>query len=176
MTMVNMMKKILAVAGMAAVHAASLAGSTDGLELVVVATSKAAPYAKKVEGVFAAYEKNRQGYSCEDSRLHIEGALFKSAPTGITGKLAKGAVSDPKQRKKLGRMLTTYRDKYHPRGFDGALVVDLTDRKMVFHAVSPMLDEKTYTSSLPLAQIDDEAKVAQAICRAVVYLSVQGEP
>lgn len=172
----NIIKKILAAACIAALHPLAVAGSTDGLELVVVPTAKAAPYAKKVEGFFAAYEKNRHGYSCEDSQLLIEGALFKSAPTGITGKLAKAAVSDPKQRKKLGRMLTTYRDRHHARGFDGALVVDVTDKKIMFHAVSPMLDEKIYTSSLPLAHIDDEAKVAQAICRAVVYLSVLDEP
>ncbi len=172
----KMMKNTLAALSIAAIHAAALAGSTDGLELVVVPTAKAAPYAKTVEGFFAAYEKNRQGYSCEDSRLHIEGALFKSAPTGISGKLAKAAVTDPKQRKKLGRMLTTYRDKRHARGFDGALVYDLVDKKIVFHAVSPMLDEKVYTASLPLTHIADEARLAQAICRAVVYLSVLEEP
>ncbi len=172
----TMMKNLVAAVCMAAIHAASLAGSTDGLELVVVPTSKAAPYVAKVEGFFAAYQKNRQGYSCEDARLRIEGALFKSAPTGITGKLAKAALSDPKQRKRLGRMLTAYRDARHPRGFDGALVLEVAGKNLAFHAVSPMLDEKIYSSSLPLAALDDQARLAQAICRAVVYLSVLEEP
>ena len=170
--MIKTYRNILAIALLGSLHAASFAGSPGGLRIIAVPTSKALAYEGRIKGFFKQYDQSSTQGVCDDAQLSVGSVQYNSGTTGITGDFAKKAATLPKQRKKLNHMLTTYRDKTYPRGFDLALVYDVVGEKMVFQGISGFAKQKVNSSSVALTDIEDNSKVALAICRAAAHAPV----
>jgi hypothetical protein len=168
----SIIKKMYLVALMVSLHTVALAGSPGGMELIVVATKRAASYTGKIKPYFTNYKQDSAEATCDDEQLDIAGIYLKSGSMGITGELAVSAVTIPKQRKKLNKMMTAFRDKNHDRGFDVALAYDLASDKLVFYGISAYPRVKAHSTFLALADIEDKEKLARAICLAIVQLRV----
>lgn len=165
-------RQIFAVAIFLSLSAPSSAGSPGGLHIIALPTSKAVAYEARVKAFFKQYDESSEQGVCDDVQLAVGSVFFNSGKTGITGDAAKQAISSTKQRKKLSRMLTGYRDKSYPRGFDAALVYDVAGGKLVFHGISGFAPKKAYSASVALKDIDDASKLALAVCKAAAHLPV----
>ena len=161
---------------LACAHAMACAGSPGGLQIVIVGTAKALPHGVALDAFFARYNADNNDADCDNSQLNIDSVYRKAAQAGVTPDLALAATSDRKQRKRLGGLLGRFRDKNHPRGFDGALAYDLRDDKILLYGISAMPEIKIYASVLPMADLRDIKKINMAICHALVHLPVLEEP
>jgi len=117
---------------------AGFAGSPGGLQIVMVGTPKAAPYAAAVDAFFKRYDVDSSGTDCDDSQLNIDSVYAHADKAGITPAMALGATNDIKQRRSLGKMMARFRDKNHERGFDGALAYYVQDDKILLYGISAM--------------------------------------
>jgi ribosomal protein S12 methylthiotransferase accessory factor YcaO len=87
-----------------------------------------------------------------------------------------GATTDKKQRAALAKLMAKFRDKTHDRGFDGALVYDVQNEKILLYGVSALASIKQSVSVLPLADLRDPKKADRAVCHALIQLPVLAEP
>lgn len=159
--------KQLSIASMlAALHFAAQAGSPDGLQLVVLGTSGAAGHKVKVEQFFSAYDADPSGFDCDNRQLNILNSVQKPLKA-ITPDMASAAVSDPKKRPAFTKAISKYRDRDHDRGFDGALLYDVIDGKLVFFGISAWDKKPIQKVELSANEVDDKRKFNLAICRAL---------
>ena len=158
-----MFRTPLAVFLLAATSATALAGSPGGLQLVVVHTSKAAPHQPHVQAFFDRHFAGNGIHDCDDSALTIDGVHYQSGSKGITGDLIKNAVFSSAQHKKALALMSSFRDNNHHCGFDGALVSDVIDNKLVFYGVSAHRESRKYTYAVPLNELANKKKMDYAI-------------
>lgn len=159
--------KQLSIAGLlAALHMAAQAGSPEGLQLVVLGTSSAAAHKVKVEQFFSAYDADPTGFDCDNRQLNIRDTVQRSLKV-ITPDMALAAVSDPQKRPAFIKAISKYRDREHDRGFDGALLYDVIDGKLVFYGVSAWDKKPIQRVELSVDELEHKHKVNLAICRAL---------
>ncbi|KQZ39526.1 hypothetical protein [Duganella sp. Root1480D1] len=157
----------LSIAGLlTALQMAAHAGSPGGLQLVVLGTSGAADYRVKVEQFFSAYETDPTGFDCDNRQLNIESTVQKPLKA-ITADVASVAATDTKKRRSFSKTISKYRDRDHDRGFDGALLYDVINGKLVFYGISAWDKEPIQKVELSASESDDKRKFNLAICRAL---------
>lgn len=161
---------------MAALPTMAMAGAPGGLQIVLIGTDKAAEYRPAIDDFFKRYNPDNGESDCEDTQLNIDSVYAPSTGSNITPELAVTATRDKKQRVKLGRSMTRFRDAQHKRGLDGALLYDIQNDKIILYGISAMSSVKVYASALPLPDLRNPKKTSQAICHALVQLPVLAEP
>jgi hypothetical protein len=154
----------------------AIAGSPDGLQLVLVGTAKAAAQKPALDAFFKRYNPGSTDADCEDTQLNINSVYADPGKAGITPELAIAATTSKQQRAALGKLMSRFRDKSHDRGFDGALVYDVQNDKILLYGISAMSSIKQYVSVLPLSDLQNPKKANLAVCHALVQLPVLAEP
>lgn len=172
----NMFSKMIAVSMLAGWASTAIAGSPDGLQLVMIGTAKAAAQKPALDAFFKRYNPGTTDADCEDTQLNINSVYAEPGKAGITPELAIAATTDKKQRAALGKLMAKFRDKTHDRGFDGALVFDVQNDKILLYGISAMSSIKQYVSMLPLSDLQYPKKTNLAVCHALVQLPVLAEP
>lgn len=157
--------------GMASAHA----GSPDGLQLLILGTTGADAQAEAVKQYFARYSIDKPGFNCLDSQLNISEA-YQQPIKGVSAELALAALNDKKQRKQLSKLVKSYRDRTHDRGFDGVLLYDVSGDKLVFRGIPGDSGDAVLTSPIALTDVKNTAKFNLAICKAMVEIPVLMEP
>lgn len=152
------------------------AGSPGGLELLSLATSKAAPYAPVVAGYFKRVGREAAASDCENGMVNVDKVQYQSPKKAITSQLVLEAVFSKARRQQLGMMLSKVRTQDVERGFDGALVYDVIGNDVVFYGVSAEPSEKVRTARVPVAEIGQPARVDAALCHIMVNLPVLQAP
>lgn len=151
------------------------AGSPDGLSIAAVAKASGAPYTGAIKQ-FVADHKAHKVADCNDYMLNVANVYFTNLPPQLTGDLAVAAVHDKSKRKRLGNLLTSFRDATLEHGFDAALAYEVKDGKLRLYGISGDADEKVFVSSLSVDEAQDQKKLNVAICKAVASLGVLAEP
>lgn len=159
------------IASTSAVHA----GSPDGLSLAAVGNASGAPYSGAVKQFVADYKANKVA-DCNGHMLDVANVYFTNLPPQLTGDLAVAAVSDKTKRKRLGTLLTNFRDATLTHGFDGALAYEVKGRQLRLYGISGDNDRKIFTSSLSVDEAKDQKKFNVAVCKAIVRVGVLAEP
>jgi hypothetical protein len=152
--------------------AAAWAGSPGGLNIAVVADPSAAQYIGPLKQFFA----HRDEVACSRYPLNLDMLAIKAIPRELTSELALGAVADRTKLRKLGKILTGYRDNYFSRGFDGALALEVKDTKLRMYGISAAGNERTVVSTLPVSAAANQKLFDIAACKALASLPVLVEP
>lgn len=152
------------------------AGSPDGLEIVTLAAPAGAAYAGDISAFFDRFDHDITASNCENAQLNIAGVYKKNGDKGINAALGLAATKSRKQRDLLGRLMTAFRDKNHPRGFDAALVYNVDKDTLLLYGISPPASVRVGASVLPLADLKNPKKVDAAICHALITMPVLAEP
>jgi hypothetical protein len=173
--MTNGLKRTILLATLMASVTMARAGSPDGLSVAVVATDSGIPYTGAVKQ-FAADHKAHKVADCDDYMLNVANVYFTDLPAQLTGDLAVAAVSDKAKRKRLGKLLTGFRDATLTHGFDGALAYEVKNGKLRLYGISGDPDEKVLVSSLTLDEAKDQKKFNAAACKVLASLGVLAEP
>jgi hypothetical protein len=84
--------------------------------------------------------------------------------------LALDAVDDKAVRKKLGKLLTGFRDESIDLGFDAALAYEVKDGQLRLYGISGASDIKVAASSLPVGEAKDQKKFNIAVYKALATL------
>lgn len=150
------------------------AGSTDGLNIAVVAADSALPYASSFKRFLVDYSAD--GVKCGEYALRLENVYVTDLPKQLNSALALGAVKNSGKRKKLSKILTSFRDNKLKHGFDGALTYEVIDGQLRFHGISGAADEKVVVSNLAVDVAKDQKKFNVAACKALASLPVLVEP
>ena len=61
-------------------HASGVAGSPGGLQLIMVGTAEAVPYAPALQAFFQRYNVDSTDSDCDDSQLNIESVYERAMP------------------------------------------------------------------------------------------------
>lgn len=154
--------------------AAAHAGSTDGLNIAAIGDKSALLYANSVKQFFADYTAD--GIECGDYALRLQNVYTTDLPPSLTSELALAAVKEPAKHIKLGKVLTGFRSKALPRGYDGALAYEVNGTQLRFYGISGASDEKVVASTLPVADAGNQKKFNVAACKALASLPVLAEP
>ena len=168
--------KIIAFSMLAGLPSMAIAGSPDGLQIVMIGTARAAAQKPALDAFFFRYNPGTTDADCEDTQLNINSVYAEPGKAGITPELAISATTDKKQRAALGKLMSKFRDKTHDRGFDGALVYDVQNDKILLYGISAMSSIKQFVSVLPLSELQNPKKTNLAVCHALVQLPVLAEP
>ena len=159
------------IAGATAAHA----GSPDGLSLAAIGKASAAPYTGAIKQFVLDHEADKVA-DCNDHMLNVANVYFTHLPPQLTGDLAVAAVNDKAKRRRLGKLLTRYRDATLKHGFDAALAYEVKDGKLRLYGISGDPDQKVLVSSLTLDEAQDQKKFNVAVCKAVASLVILAEP
>ena len=168
-------KHTLMVAALIIGATAAHAGSPDRLSIAAVGKASGAPYTGAIKQ-FVADHKAHKVADCNDYMLNVANVYFTNLPPQLTGDLAVAAVNDKAKRKRLGKLLTRFRDATLDHGFDAALAYEERDGKVRLYGLSGDPDEKVLVSSLTLDEAQDQKKFNVAVCKAVASLGVMAEP
>lgn len=153
----------------------SHAGSPRGLRLLVIPTDAAKAHLAPIDAFFQAHGPD-QGPSCADGLMNIEAVSFAESRHKITPALAVEATTNARQRARLTKILASWRDKAHPTGFDGALVVDARGGQVELFGFSADGSAKPFKATLALSAMNARSTLEKAMCRALVELPVLEEP
>jgi len=82
----------LILAGLLAVNPAALAGSPDGLTILVITSGPALPYLGPIKSYFDSYRPGNKGANCEAGSLNIADAQFATATRKISADWAISAA------------------------------------------------------------------------------------
>jgi hypothetical protein len=159
------------IAGATAAHA----GSPDGLSIAAIGTASGAPYTGAIKQ-FVADHKAHKVADCNDYMLNVANMYFTNLPPQMTGDLAVAAATDKAKRKRLGKLLTGFRDATLNHGFDAALAYEVKGGQVRLYGISGNANEKVLSSSLPLEEAQDQKKFNVAVCKVVASLGVLEEP
>ena len=151
------------------------AGSPDGLSIAAVGNASGAPYTGAIKQFVADHHAHKVA-DCNQYRLSVANVYFTNLPPQLTGDLAVAAVNDKAKRKRLGKLLTGFRDATLNHGFDAALAYEVKDGKVRLYGISGDPDDKVLVSSLTLDEAKDQKKFNVAVCKAVASLFVLAEP
>lgn len=173
--MTTSFKQVLILAALIAGVTPAQAGSPDGLSIAAVGNASGAPYTGAVKQFFADHQDDKVA-DCNQYMLNVANMYFTHLPPQLTGDLAVAAVNDKAKRKRLGKLLTGFRDKRLSHGFDGALAYEVKDEKLRLYGISGDADEKVLMSSLTLDEAKDQKKFNVAVCKAVAGLGVLAAP
>ncbi|WP_198117838.1 hypothetical protein [Massilia rhizosphaerae] len=166
---------MLTLAALIACAAAAHAGSPDGLSIAAVGNASGAPYTGAIKQ-FVADHKAHKVADCNKYMLNVANVYFTNLPPQLTGDLAVAAVNDKTKRKRLGKLLTRFRDATIEHGFDAALAYEVKDGKVRLYGISGDPDDKVLVSSLTLDEAQDQKKFNVAVCKAVAALFVLTAP
>lgn len=168
-------KPILMLAAMITGATTAHAGSPDGLSIAAVSNASGTPYTKAVKQ-FVVDHKAEKVADCNETMLNVANVYFTNLPPQLTGDLAMAAVSDKAKRKRLGKLLTGFRDATLKHGFDGALAYEVKGQQLYLYGISGDTDEKILMSRLTLDDAKDQKKFNVAVCKAVARLAVLAAP
>lgn len=166
---------MLILAAMTASASTVDAGSPDGLSIAAIETASGAPYTGAIKQ-FVADHKAHKVADCNDYMLNVANVYFTKLPPQLTGDLAVAAVKDKAKRRRLGKLLTDFRDATLTHGFDGALTYDVKGGQLRLYGISGDADEKVLVSQLTLDEAKDQKKLNVAVCKAVASLGVLAAP
>jgi hypothetical protein len=173
--MIPSFKHLVLLAAMIASATAVHAGSPDGLSIAAVGNASGAPYTGAIKQFVADHEADKVA-DCNDHMLNVANVYFTNLPPQLTGDLAVAAVSDKAKRKRLGKLLTGFRDATLDHGFDAALAYEVKDGQLRLYGISGNANRKVIVSSLTLDEARDQKKFNAAVCQAVSRLPVLAEP
>ena len=154
---------------------AAHAGSPDGLSIAAVGNASGAPYTRAIKR-FVADHRAHKVADCNDYMLNVANAYFTNLPPQLTGDLAVAAVNDKAKRKRLGKLLTRFRDATLDHGFDAALAYEVKDGQLRLYGISGNPSRKVIVLSLTLDEAQDQKKFNVAVCKAVSRLPVLAAP
>jgi hypothetical protein len=152
--------------------ASTHAGSPDDLQLLILGSPAAAAHQPRIAQYFKDYEADPTGFDCDGHQLNI-GAAFQAPLKTVTPEMARKSLSDPKQRRALGKAMEKFRSPEHDRGFDGALFYDLQEGELIMYGISTRSKRKILASSIPVSDASNRAKFNLAICRALLMPALQ---
>ena len=150
------------------------AGSTDGLNIAAIGDKSAPGYANSVKQFFIDYTAD--GIECGDYALRLENVYTNDLPPSLSSELALGAVRDQAKHKKLGKILTGFRSKALPHGYDGALAYEVRGAQLRLYGISGAADEKVVIAALPVTDAGNQKKFNLAACKALASLPVLAQP
>lgn len=159
------------IGGVTAAHA----GSPDGLSIAAVGNASGANYTGAIKQFVADHEADKVP-DCNDHMLNVANVYFTNLPPQLSGDLAVAAVNDKDKRKRLGKLLTGFRDATLDHGFDAALAYEVKDGQLRLYGISGNPNRKVIVSSLTLDDAQDQKKFNAAVCKAVSRLPVLTEP
>ena len=173
--MTRSLKLMLALSAVIAGATAAHAGSPDGLSIAAIGTASGAPYTGAIKQ-FVADHKAHKVADCNDYMLNVANVYFTNLPLQMTGDLAVAAATDKAKRKRLGKLLTGFRDATLNHGFDAALAYEVKGGQVRLYGISGNANEKVLSSSLSLEEAQDQKKFNIAVCKVVASLGVLEEP
>jgi hypothetical protein len=130
------------------------AGSPDGLSIAAVGNASGAPYTSAIKQFVADHHAHKVP-DCSQTMLNVANVYFTNLPPQLTGDLAVAAVNDKAKRKRLGKLLTRFRDATLDHGFDAALAYEVRDGKVRLYGISGDPRDKVLVSSLTLDEAQD---------------------
>lgn len=154
---------------------AAHAGSPDGLSVAAVGSASGLPYTGAIKQ-FVADHKAHKVADCNDYMLNVANVYFTDLPPQLTGELAVAAATDKAKRRRLGKLLTTFRDATLTHGFDAALAYEVKGGQLRLYGISGDADEKVLVSRLSLDDAKDQKKVNVAVCKVLASQGVLAEP
>ena len=166
----------LILARLLGVNPAALAGSPDGLTILVITSGPALPHPGPIKSYFDRYRPGSKAASCEGGSLNIADAQFVTSTHKISADSAISAAQDDKQRRRLVKAFASYRDRSLPRGFDAALIIDVKAGQLQLTGISADAEGNPYKSTLPVAALANASRVQQGLCRALGESPVLAEP
>lgn len=172
--MMATLKNATILVGLALTAVAAHAGSPDGMSVAAVGSTTGAPFASAVTRFFSDYK--RDGISCGEDALRIERIYTTGLPRQITSELALGAAHDKARRKKLAKLLTSYRDDSLDHGFDAVLAYDVKDGQLRLYGISGSLHQDVLESRLSVGAAQDQQKFNIAVCKVLASLPVLATP
>jgi hypothetical protein len=161
--------------GLSLTAMAAHAGSPDGLSIAAVGNASSARYAGAIKQFVADHEADKVP-GCNDHMLNVANVYFTNLPPQLTGDLAVAAVNDKAKRKRLGKLLTRFRDATLDHGFDAALAYEVKGGRLRLYGISANPSRKVIVSSLTLDEAQDQKKFNVTVCKAVSRLPVLAEP
>lgn len=173
--MTKSLKLMLVVSAMIAGDTPAHAGSPDGLSIAAIETTSGAPYTGAIKQ-FVADHKAHKVADCNDYMLNVANVYFTNLPSQMTGDLAVAAVTDKAKRKRLGKLLTGFRDATLTHGFDAALAYEVKGGQVRLYGISGDANEKVLVSSLTADEAKDQKKFNVAVCKVVASLGVLEAP
>jgi hypothetical protein len=160
--------------GLSLTAVAAHAGSPDGMSVAAVGSTAGAPFTAAVTRFFSDYK--RDGISCGEDALRIERIYTKGLPRQITSELTLGAVHDRAKRKKLAKILTSYRGDSLDHGFDAVLAYDVKDGQLRLYGISGSLHQDVLESCLSVEEAKDQQKFNIAACKVLASQPVLVTP
>ncbi|MGK5023632.1 hypothetical protein [Janthinobacterium sp. RB2R34] len=154
--------------------ASAHAGSPDGLNIAAIGDKSALVYANSVKQFFIDYTAD--GIECGDYALRLQNVHTNDLPPSLGSELALGAVSNQAKHKKLGKILTGFRSKALPHGYDGALAYEVRGGQLRMYGISGAADEKVVVVALPVSEASKQKKFNLAACKALASLPVLAQP
>ena len=173
--MITSFKHVVLLAALLASATAAHAGSPDGLSIAAVGNASGVRYTGAIKQFVADHEADKVA-DCNDHMLNVANVYFTNLPPQLTGDLAVAAVNDKAKRKRLGKLLTGFRDATLDHGFDAALAYEVKDGQLRLYGISGNPSRKVIVSSLTLDEAQDQKKFNVAVCKAVSRLPVLAEP
>ena len=167
-------KNAIILLGLSLTVVAAHGGSPDGMSVAAVGSTTAAPLTAAVTRFFADYK--RDGIRCGEDALRIERIYTTGLPRQITSELALGAAHDRARRKKLAKILTSYRDDSLDHGFDAVLAYDVKDGQLRLYGISGSLHQEVLESRLSVEEAKDQKKFNIAACKVLASLPVLVTP
>jgi hypothetical protein len=160
---------------LAAVPRLSLAGSPDGLQLLILGTDRSRGAQQKVAQYLDEYQNSVGNFDCDDYTLNIASTVQGPVAT-ISSDKAMASISDKKQRLAFFKTLSKYRDQQHKRGFDGALLYDVHHGTLKLYGISAWTKEKIHRTEIGSHDWNNKDKFRLAMCRALAEMPVLQSP
>ena len=167
---------LLLAAGLMASSLSAMAGSPDGLQILLLRSAASAEYDAVVDQYLSRYRIGGAGFDCLDAQLSLAAVTHEVSVKGVSADTAYTAATKAAARKTMASKLEHYRDAERDHGFDGALAYRKEGEQLVFYGIAAMEGEPAHVSKLPLTAIKDDAKVNRAICEVLVRIPVNAEP
>ena len=167
-------KNAIILLGLSLTAVAAHGGAPDGMSVAAVGSTAAASFTSAVMRFFSDYK--RDGIRCGEDALRIERIYTTGLPRQITSELALGAAHDRARRKKLAKILTSYRDDSLDHGFDAALAYEVKDGQLRLYGISGSLHQDVLESHLSMEAAQHQKTFNIAACKVLASLPVLATP
>lgn len=151
------------------------AGSPGGLHIIVTSTANAKPYIDQLGSFFERYDKGRSLQECQNRQLNIEAATFNGRQNSFPAEEIL-AIQGSKERKRLAKRLSAYRDQDHTEGLDGLLTVDFSDDSLMLRGIPTSMNRSIQTERVRVSDLKESSILDLAVCKVLVNFLIMRAP
>ena len=151
-------------------------GTPGGLQILMLRPAvDEQRFQTAITAFFSRYSPD-DGMECLDTLLNIDSVTTETSIKNVVAENIIKATTSKTEHKALAKKLGAYRDRAHDHGYDAALTYRNEGDQLVFYAVGSFADVPARVSKLPITALQDNARVDEAICKALVHIPVNAEP